>query len=174
MIILRLFRIIDKILMRLMRWIGIIGVFIMTISIIFQIISRFAGTSATWTEELSRFIMIWLCFLATAYIFNDPTVGKHVRVDILISAFPPKLREITEIFGNVVIFIVAILAVAWGGRLAMNSPHLSPAIRVPYSFVYSSLPTGMALIAYFSLHKFLEKILGGKDSADVLIESEEQ
>lgn len=150
---------IDNFLMTLIKWIGIVGVFVMTISIIYQIISRFAGMTATWTEELARFIMIWLCFLATAYVYNNPSVGAHIRVDVLISLFPEKLLKVVEFFSNVVIFIVAILAAVWGTKLAMNSPHLSPALRIPYSWVYSSLPTGMALIAFFSIHKFLDALL---------------
>lgn len=158
MILVKILRAISDVLMKIMRWFGIISIFVMIIAIVYQIISRFAGISATWTEELARFLMIWVCFLASAYIYNDPSLGAHVRIDALTSHFSPKMMKVVEAASHVVIMIVAFLAMLWGGELAGSSPHLSPALRIPYSVVYASLPTGMGLVVFFGICKFVEKI----------------
>lgn len=158
MILVKILRAISDVLMKIMRWFGIISIFVMIIAIVYQIISRFAGISATWTEELARFLMIWVCFLASAYIYNDPSLGAHVRIDALTSHFSPKMMKVVEAASHVVIMIVAFLAMLWGGELAGSSSHLSPALRIPYSVVYASLPTGMGLVVFFGICKFVEKI----------------
>ena len=158
MISIKIIRIISDIAMKIMKWFGIISIFVMIFAIVYQIISRFIGASATWTEELARFLMIWACFLATAYLYNDPSLGAHIRIDALTSHFSSKTMKIVDAASNVVIVIVAFLAMLWGIKLAATSPHLSPALRIPYSVVYASLPTGMGLTVFFGIRKFVEKI----------------
>ena len=157
MAILKGIRVLDKAIMKIMRTIGSVGVFVMTISIILQILSRLVGQSFPWTEELARYIMIWLCFLATAFLFNDPSYGGHIRVDVLVSLFPKYISGSIEFLMNVCVSIFALLGSMWGFQLAMSSmDHFSTALHLPIGVVYLSFPVSMALIVFFSIRKVLE------------------
>lgn len=60
----------------------------MTITVIIQVFFRFVIQSPLrWTEELARYLMIWLVLMASAIAMRN---RSHLQVDVLTSALPPK------------------------------------------------------------------------------------
>lgn len=76
---------------------------LMMVLLMLQVISRYVFNSALpWTEELAL-----VCFILSIYFGASAAVlrKKHLRVEIVISKFSPKNRNIVEIFDNAVFFI---------------------------------------------------------------------
>src|SRR5690625_5147839 len=65
---------------------------VMVVIIFLQIVSRIViQSSFSWTEELARFLMIWLTFLGAAFSFQH---GAHIGISMLTDKLPKKVSAI--------------------------------------------------------------------------------
>ncbi|OXS74200.1 TRAP transporter small permease [Domibacillus enclensis] len=70
--------------------------------VVLQIIGREIGTPAPWTEEVTRFLFLWLVFLGIGIGFRQ---AESARVTILLKYAPVTVKKI-----GVVIYAVASIA----------------------------------------------------------------
>ena len=66
---------------------AVVGLFFaMTVTVLIQVFFRFVLQSPLrWTEELARYLMIWLVLLASSIAMRN---RAHLQVDVLTSALP--------------------------------------------------------------------------------------
>ena len=88
----QLLRWIDKnILENIEKYILAIGLIFLSVVVIFTVITRyFFGYSPDWSDELPRFIVIWITFIGMSYCVRK---GEHVVIDILISRFKGNFKK---------------------------------------------------------------------------------
>jgi TRAP-type transport system small permease protein len=91
----------------------LIGVLIFPVTL--QILARFTTLvpNYIWTEEMSRFCLIWIIMIGASVAVRD---GTHFDVDVLPH---PKTRAglaISRIVVHVAIFLVALIFLAFGWR----------------------------------------------------------
>lgn len=118
----------------------------MSVFIFFQVIMRYVfKNSLAWSEELARYIFIWLAYLAIPYATR---LRKHVKIEAALFLFPKKLRPVIIIIGDIISFAFVIFLV-WAGfimvqRLAVSG-QTSPAVGVPMVFIYAAPFVGFAI-----------------------------
>ncbi len=77
------------------------------LDIMLQVYSRLApGHAPRWTVELGS---ILLCALLWMGIGSGVQSNSHIRFDMLIALFPPRIRKIFDIIGNVFFAVFLIL-----------------------------------------------------------------
>lgn len=124
---------------------------LMVVCVTWQIISRYAlGDPSPWTEELARFLLIWIGLLGGSYAYH---VKMHLGLDLLSMRLRGRAKHMHEVFVHlVVIFFSAVVLVAGGLRIVQMTSELkqySAALEVPMSVVYYALPiSGVMLILY--------------------------
>lgn len=127
---------------------------IMTLDVLWGVFTRYAlGNQASWSEELARFLLIWIGILGSAYASS-----KHYH--LAIALLSPKLSSNSQQKLSVLITVLIILfaffvLVIGGGRLIYITQVLgqtSPALQIPMTLVYIVLPISGLLIVYFKLH----------------------
>src|ERR1700726_2844505 len=65
-----------------------------------NIIGRyFLSVSLSWAEEAMLFLMIGAVFLAAAPV---GWLGRHIRMDVVVSLLPPRARTAFEVFSDLV------------------------------------------------------------------------
>lgn len=136
----------------------------MVVLVFAQVYTRFlTNNSLTWSEELSRFIMIWMVFLASTLAYRE---GSHIVVDKFVASLPPKIRPIIEVIAYlfVLIFVGVVL---WGAFavLPATSMQKSPANRIVMSNVYVAIPICMILIAIETIKQLVSVLSGGGGKA---------
>ena len=61
---------------------------IMTMDVLWGVLTRYAfGSQADWTEELARFLLIWIGILGAAYASGQ---RMHLAIDLLHPSLSPK------------------------------------------------------------------------------------
>tara|TARA_B110000438_G_C15819812_1_gene653829 strand:+ start:5334 stop:5792 length:459 start_codon:yes stop_codon:yes gene_type:complete len=126
---------------------------LMVINVIWQVITRyFSENPSSFTDELSRYLMIWLGILGAAYVTGK---NEHVSIDFFIKKISVQNRKILTMFITLSIICFAIIAlVIGGGRLVYITLILqqySPSLKIPLALVYSILPISGILIIFYKI-----------------------
>ena len=138
---------------------------LMAVFVFGNVIMRyFFNSSLTWAEEISRFLFIWLIFMGSIVAFKD---NEHLGVDTLVNKLSPKGKKILYVINCVVILITMTLTLDGSWRLTiLNVDQSSPAIGLPYAYVYSSgvlLSIGMGFIVAKNLYMLFSGKLAESD-----------
>lgn len=126
---------------------------IMVINVLWQVFTRFIiGTPSSFTDELSRYLMIWLGILGAAYVSGKRV---HVAIDVLPQKFSEKVQKRLMLIVYVLIIIFAFFAMVIGGLRLVYITYVldqySPALQVPLAAVYFSIPLSGALIIFYKI-----------------------
>lgn len=123
-----------------------------------QIVSRVFFTSVSWTEEVARFLLIWITFLGATLAFHQ---GRHIAVTLLRDSLPPGLRRIVSGVGVIVTiaFLVTLTVIGWQ-YMNVQSFQKSPSLRISMTYVYSVMPFCAALMAGLSVIDFVRLLAG--------------
>ncbi len=126
---------------------------IMVLDVTWQVFSRYVlSDPSSFTDEVARFLMIWLALLGGAYLFG--TRG-HLAVTMMVDRFSARGRYLTTWFSYILILFFASFTLIYGGiNLVLRTmKQVSPAMHIPMACVYSILPIcGVLIILYVCLN----------------------
>lgn len=127
------------------EWLTSIFLIIMVVIIFLQVVSRtFLQSSFPWTEELARYLMIWLTFLGAAFSFQ---YGAHIGIGIITDRLPKKVAAIVNVIVCLLcIFLFSILTVKGWELVTRSMNQKSPAMSLPMSYVYFIIPISGVLM----------------------------
>jgi TRAP-type C4-dicarboxylate transport system permease small subunit len=125
----------------------------MVLNVLWQVFTRFILTSpSSFTDELARYLMIWLSMLGAAYVSGQNT---HVSIDVFTLKYKASTQLKIKKFTFVLIILFAFFVMIVGGiRLVYISFILgqnSPALQLPLGLVYAIIPISGTLIIYYKI-----------------------
>ena len=122
--------------------------------VLWQVLARYVlNTSFSFTEELARFLLIWLSIIGAAYLNAE---RAHLSMDFLFTRLSAENRRKASIFAELVIFFFALFVMVLGGAnlvyttLYLN--QLSGTMQIPLGYVYAVFPACGLLIMSFSVY----------------------
>jgi TRAP-type C4-dicarboxylate transport system permease small subunit len=120
---------------------------------VWQVVSRyFLGISTSFTDELARFLFIWVSLLGAAYVFGK---RGHIAITGLIEFLPAGVRRITDTATALLVVIFSAVILGAGGFIlvgkAVQLGQVSPAMLLPIGYVYSVIPISGAVTAMYAL-----------------------
>ena len=137
----------------------IIAVAVLTLDVLWGVATRhLLGGQAKWTEELARFLLIWVSMLGSAAAFGEKA---HLGVDYFVGLMDPAARRIMEIFSYIVVLLFTIFIFIKGGYtlVSNNLGQLTPALQISMGYVYAAVPIAGLFIIVFTFEQLLECIL---------------
>jgi C4-dicarboxylate transporter DctM subunit len=142
-----------------------IGLLAIILIITFQTAYRYlivnfsdTASAAVWTEELSRFIFIWISYLAVPLAIKN---RENIRVNILYDKFSPKWQSIFWVVNDLCFFFLSVYVTCLGVHMigeGMRYPQMAPAMQIPYYIPYSIIPLGFALISFRLLQDIFREV----------------
>ncbi|GAA4245416.1 MULTISPECIES: TRAP transporter small permease [Winogradskyella] len=134
---------------------------VMVINVLWQVFTRFVmGTPSSFTDELARYLMIWVGVLGAAYISGK---RLHVAIDLLPSRLNKKGQTKLKIVVNWIIIVFCLAALVIGGLrlvyITFTLKQSSPALQIPLAVVYAIIPISGILIIYYKLSDIINKQL---------------
>ncbi len=133
---------------------------IMVILSFTQVLSRYVFKySFPWIEETTRYLMIWLTYIGTAYVC---AIQQHISVDVL-PEFLKKKRIKYDVFINAVMFVFTLVFITICFKFisqGIASGQLTPATQIPKWTMHSSMAIGSALAMFHLLFNIFDSIRG--------------
>tara|TARA_Y100001934_G_C12370487_1_gene785995 strand:- start:2107 stop:2577 length:471 start_codon:yes stop_codon:yes gene_type:complete len=121
--------------------------------VLFRYVFQF---SLAWTEELARFVFLWLASLSIAYAFK---MRSHFALTFLMDRLKDKQKIRLYILVNslILLFLIVFVWQAVEYNLSVFD-QIGPSTGVSMSIPYSSTIVGGLLMIYYVIKDFLKKI----------------
>ena len=102
------------------------------------------GQSFAWAEEISRYLVVWLTFLASGLALSQ---GAHIAVETLPDALPGPAARLVRLLIVLLVALFLVLLAWWGWEYAMFAwAQRSPVLRLSAGMVYLAVPVGCVLM----------------------------
>ena len=150
---------------RLLTWLmaATVGVLVFPVSL--QIISRYTALipSYIWTEELSRFLFIWMVMLGAMIGIKE---GTHFEVDVW-PELGQRANAALKIVSHLFVLIFALVFVYWGIKFVQFGWYQeSELAELPMPFIFLAWPLTGATWLIFLGEIFYDniRVVLGKDA----------
>lgn len=125
----------------------------MVLNVIWQVFTRFFTSSpSAFTNELARYLMIWLGILGAAYISGKQ---EHVAIDFFVKKLNNSVRRFIDRFVLISILSFAFFVMIIGGinlvYITLKLEQYSPSLQIPLALVYSIIPISGLLIIFYKV-----------------------
>ncbi|MDD2352461.1 MAG: TRAP transporter small permease [Atribacterota bacterium] len=131
---------------------------IMTIVVTIQIIFRIFFNALSFTEEISRYLLVWSSLFAASVAYKQ---GAHIAVTFLVEKFKGKSKSSMAIIINLVSLIFFMIAIFYGLQLInMQVFQTSPALLIPMRYVYLCIPISFSVMLFHSLVMLWGEVIG--------------
>ena len=152
---------IDELLFKLICWICSGLMFSMMMLICMQVFFRYVlQASLPWSEELARYIFIWMSFLGIVAAYYK---GRHMAFDLLLVKAKGMFKKGLDIAMDILTIIMAAAMVIGGNAMVqVGTMQRSPALSLPMHIVFVVMPISGALLLYFALRNLWGKFVASK------------
>lgn len=147
---------------------------IMVVLVFGNVVLRyFFNSGITWSEEMSRYLFIWLTFLGAIGAFKNK---EHLGVDMVIKRLSNKMKKVVLVISDLMMLFVLFLILDGSWKMTLINIHSSaPATGLPLALVYGTgilVSVSMGLMIIYNLYRiFFNKI---KDEELVTISESEE
>lgn len=124
----------------------VITFFLATILIFGNVVFRFFGYGTSWSEELIRYLIIWLTFIGASVCVRE---NEHVSIDLLPEFLSEFWKKILSLFVNTVAIIFLLFITKFSLELvefSFGRGQIASALGIPMYIVYLCVPIGAMLM----------------------------
>lgn len=136
---------------------------LMILVVLLQVTVRFMpATVVVWTEEASRFFMVYMASFGSILAAN--ATGGFIRVDIVTNLFPKKVGLVIEILGDLVVCWLLVMLVEPSLNLvSVRQAQMSPSLGIPMSIPQGAISIAIiGILTVFALN-IIKKALSFKN-----------
>jgi TRAP-type C4-dicarboxylate transport system permease small subunit len=119
----------------------------------------FTNQSITWSDEVSRHLMIWLTFIGAGTAFRH---GSLVAIDNLQVALTDRNARIVRMIVALIMMAFFVVMI-WVGKTYVQRTmfQMTPSTRIPFGYIYLAMPIGFTLLIVHFLFVLRTYLAGG-------------
>lgn len=154
---------VSNLLCKLTGAVSFVFVVLCTLTVLLQIINRYvivkvSNYSATFTDELARFLFIWISYTAVSMCLRE---GSMAQVDMIYTRLSKKGRLLLYLFTRIVMGIVLYIIIRYGFWFAgKKKAYHSTMLNIPGNILYATVPIGGVLLAFECLTELVGVLSG--------------
>jgi C4-dicarboxylate transporter DctQ subunit len=158
---------------KLIRWLTIFFLSILTVMVPIEVCLRYLfGKSLYITEEFTRYLMVWVVFLASSLAVREDT---HISIGILVNRFSGRTRSWLNLIAQVLLLIFLVFLIIEGIiALGFQMDQIIPSLGLPIFWFYLAIPVGSFLMILNLLPKMWESLKGVSGTHSVSATGEEK
>ncbi|NOR15216.1 MAG: TRAP transporter small permease subunit, partial [Candidatus Aminicenantes bacterium] len=117
--------------------------------------------SLAWSEELARYLFLWLAALSAAYAFKT---GSHFALRFLVDRMGKRVKALMQ---SLVVLLVSLFLVIFVWKaleytISMSN-QVAPSTQISMVWPYSSAVAGGVLMLYYVLRNWWTDMKGNKE-----------
>ncbi|MBM7691533.1 TRAP-type C4-dicarboxylate transport system permease small subunit [Peribacillus deserti] len=150
---------------------------IMVVLVFGNVVLRyFFNSGITWSEEMSRYLFVWLTFLGSIGAYQNK---EHLGVDMMVKRLPRAMKKFVLLISDLIILFVLILVLDGSWKMTvMNMESVTPAVGMPLALVYGTglvVAVSMAFITINNMYRIVfnkvtdEELNAINDSEEMIV-----
>jgi TRAP-type C4-dicarboxylate transport system permease small subunit len=125
-----------------------------------QIIARVFFTALSWSEELTRYLLVWSTFIGAGCVYKR---GGHINVSFIQDKFKGKANKYVKILVHLICMAFFIIASHYGIIYMMKQgAQSSPALGIRMNLMYMAIPIGCGIMLLHALNAIIEILVTGE------------
>jgi TRAP-type transport system small permease protein len=142
---------------RVVTWFVVVLLLGLTAVVTLQIIARVFFEAFSWTEELSRYLLVWSTFLGASMGFKR---GSHVAITFIVDLFRGRSRQWVSIVIHALSILFFFVGIVYGIQMIHQQVYqISPAMGLSMRVVYLAVPLGFTAMAIHVFPLLLDEIV---------------
>ncbi len=141
------------------RWLLLVFYVMLVGTMFIEVVRReLFSYSSIWGEEIVRYSFIYLAWIGAAAAVKE---RGHIRIDVIMNYVPQKIKTLLYIFGDIVMFAVALIALLYSWEAVHTSwkfGSVSHGLRVSQVWFLFAVPFGFGLVMLRLIQSFLRDI----------------
>ncbi|MCQ2436981.1 MAG: TRAP transporter small permease subunit [Clostridia bacterium] len=121
-----------------------------------QIIFRTFFTALIWSEQATRFMLIWATFIGTTCVYRR---SGNIAITAVQDLFPPVIRKFLRVLVHVLCLVLFIAITYYGFRYVGKQTRKADSIPIKMKYVYVIIPISMIVCAYHAFVLMINEIL---------------
>ncbi len=150
------------------RWLLLVFYVMLVLTMAIEVVRREVFSySSIWGEEVVRYSFIYLAWIGAAVAVKERV---HIRIDVIMHYLGPRPKALLYIFGDIVMFVVAIIALYW----SLETVHVSAkfgsvtdGLRVSKVWALMAVPAGFSLMMLRLVQSFIRDVRNLRDGKPV-------
>lgn len=131
---------IDKAINKLLRFIVIIMLSVMSVVVFAQVLFRIVHLSIPWSEELSKYLLIWSTFLDAAICIRK---GSLIGLEFLKNSMSEEKQKMLQTILNLIVCAMLLFLINvgfWAVRRVWF--QITPVLKLSMGLMYAAIPVG--------------------------------
>lgn len=129
------------------RWLLLIFYTMLVVTMFIEVLRReLLSYSSIWGEEVVRYSFIYLAWIGAAAAVRQ---RGHIRIDVLMQYVGTRTKAALYLFGDLVMFAVALVAFYWSLETVLISAKfgsVTHGLRISQVWFLTAVPLGFALV----------------------------
>ena len=150
------------------RWALLVFYVILVMTMAIEVLRReIFSYSSIWGEEIVRYSFIYLAWIGAAAAVKDRI---HIRIDVIMHYLGPRSKAVLYIFGDLVMFGVAVIALYWSWEtvhVSWKFGSVSHGLRISMVWFLLAVPIGFALVLLRLTQSLLRDMRSLRDGTPV-------
>ena len=150
------------------RWLLLMFYVMLVITMAIEVLRREVFSySSIWGEEIVRYSFIYLAWIGAAAAVKE---RAHIRIDVLMHYLGPRPKALLYIFGDLVMFIVALVALYWSietVHISAKFGSVTDGLRISKVWFLMAVPLGFGLMIWRLLQSFQRDYRALRDGTPV-------
>lgn len=150
------------------RWALLVFYVVLVMTMAIEVLRReLFSYSSIWGEEIVRYSFIYLAWIGAAAAVRE---RAHIRIDVVMHYLGPRPKALLYIFGDLVMFGVALIALYWSFETVLVSSKfgsVSHGLRVSMVWFLMAVPLGFSLMILRLFQSFLSDLRSLRDGTPV-------
>ncbi|SFC40020.1 TRAP transporter small permease [Tropicimonas isoalkanivorans] len=134
---------------------------ILIVVVLIQVVGRTAGSSPVWTEELTRFSLLYLAAFGVGLSFRS---GDLVNVDVICESLPGRAPWVLRLISALLTAAVALVLIPHAWKFtSIGKMQTSPALGLRMDAVHFTVTLLLALLFVFAALRVVNMLSGRSD-----------
>ena len=131
---------VDKIINQILKAVVVLMLGVMSIVVFAQVVFRIVHLSIPWSEELSKYLLIWSTFLGSALCIRRKSL---VRLEFFLNSMTKRNQKILQTVLNLIVCAMLLFLIRvgfWAVRQVWF--QITPVLKQSMGLMYAAIPVG--------------------------------
>lgn len=137
---------------KVMEWMCVIILGIMTVLVVYQVVTRKVFNSpSAYSEVLTQYLFVWMIMYGSAYVYG---LREHLDISILKDKMKGTTLLVVEILTNVCLILFSAVVMVYGGYIisVQQMATTDAALQIPMGVIYSAIPISGLFTLFYAVY----------------------